>query len=450
MFEVMTSDGRSLGYINEFMDAEINREINQLYTLDITIPISDPISFEIRQNRLIRYKNEHYLVTRMKDIRDENNRKYKQVECELRVAELLGDVVESFVIVDRTARDALTEALRGNRYGWTVGTVEINTTNSLEEVQFANRWELLVKIQEKWGGEFQYDTETKTISLLNQIGADRGLLVSYSHNMKSIECISDFQEWGTRLYALGRDNLTTERVNGTGEPYIRADTEAIYGAIDYVWKTDIDNANLLYEASLKKLELIKHPRRSYLINVFDLRSIKGYEDYVFNLGDIVKVQDEELGVDIVSRVVSEKEVPGKPEEYSVVVDTTPMNYASLQRQLAEILQRVNRSGDVWDRAKLIDSDVYIEYGKIDYELEEKPRLMFTNRYYSKPVVFLSIHKENEDVQNPTSTITVTSEHVTGLDTNNNITYDGVEVNVIGDVDIVGHTISVWAFCRDPI
>ncbi|WP_264737313.1 phage tail protein [Cytobacillus firmus] len=451
MFEVQNRQRETIGYIFDVFDDEINRTINEIYTLDFSIPLSDPMAAELRENRLIKYKSEHYLVRKVRTARDAENRKTKQIECELQPAELMDDVVESFVLVDRTAQDALTEALRNNRYGWQVGTVDVLTVRSLPETTYTNRWELLVSIREKWGGEFQYDTENMTISLLQNIGQDNGFIIAYSHNMKAIQCVSDYEDWGTRLYALGKDEITTFKVNGTGQNYVVSDTVGLYGVIDYVWKTDLETPEILFEASLKKLELIKHPRNSYIVNMVDLRKVPGYEGYTFSLGDTAKVKDKEMNIDVKSRVVSEREFPSTPEDFEVVIDTTPNNYKTLQEQLTEFMNRVKENSDVWDKAKLIDDKTRVEYGKVDYEVSPKPKVMFTNRYYSMPIVYLSLSKEDKNAANPSAAILFSAEFVTGLDSNNNITYDGVDINVIGGPSVLpGHKIAMWAFCNDPL
>jgi phage minor structural protein len=451
MFEVQNRQREKIGYIFEVFDDEINRTINEIYTLDFSIPLSDPMAAEVKENRLIKYKNEHYLVRKVKTIRDSDNRKIKQIECELQPSELMNDVVESFNLVDRTAIDAMTEALRNNRFGWSVGTVDVQTVRSFPETTFQNRWELLVNIREKWGGEFQYDTETKTISLLKRIGQDNGLIIGYTHNMKAIECVSDYEDWGTRLYALGKDEITTSIVNGTGQKYVEADTVGVYGVLDYVWKTDLETPEILYEAAQKKLELIKHPRNSYIVNMMDLRRVPGYEDYSFSLGDTAKVKDKEMKIDVISRVVSEREFPSTPEDFEVIIDTTPNNYKTLQEQLTEFMNRVRENSDIWDKARLLSDETRVEYGKVDYESSPKPQVMFTNRYYSIPTVYLSLQKEDKNAADSTAALLLSGEFVTGLDSNNNITYDGVNINVIGGPSALpGHKITMWAFCNDPI
>jgi phage minor structural protein len=451
MLEVQTKQGEVIGYIVHVFDDEINRTVNELYTFDLSIPHFDPMAHEIKENRIIKYKNERYLVQKTKDVRDGENKKYKKVECELLPSELIDEIVESFQLVDRNAQDAMIEALKNNRSGWSVGTVEIQTVRSLPEITYANRWELLVNIREKWGGEFLFDTENKTISLLNSIGQDNGLIIGYSHNMKSIECVSDYEDWGTRLYALGKDEITTAIVNGTGQNYVEADTIALYGVKDYVWKTDLENPEILFEAAQKKMELIKHPRRSYIVNLLDLRKVPGYEDYIFSLGDAAKIKDQEMMIDIKSRVVSEREVPSAPEEFEVVIDTTPNNYKTLQEQLTAFMNRVKENSDIWDKARMLDDDTRVEYGKADYETTQKPQVMFTNKYYSMPIVYVGLQKEDNAAADPVAAFLLSAEFVTGLDSNNNITYDGVNINVIGGPSTLpGHKITMWAFCNDPV
>ena len=167
------------------------------------------------------------------------------------------------------------------------------------------------------------------------------------------------------------------------------------------------------------------------------------------LGDIVYVTDDDLGIEVKSSVVKVTEYPLTPEEKELVIDSVPLNYRQVEHRLAKLMQMVEESKDVWDRARLIDADTLAEYGMRDYS--ETVEFTFSNSYYQQPVIFAALQKVNAEANDPTSAFMLQTEAIAGLDQYNNLIYTGASVKVIGGPALLpGYKINVLAFCTDPV
>lgn len=437
---LLTKSRMFVGYIRQIFNDILTREINNIYSFVFSIASDNPMASSIKEEMLIEYQDEYFIVKKIIDEINSNGESIKTIIADSLIIELMYDTIPSFQLIDRTAREAITEVLARNKGGWTVGDVEITAVRSMQKEEYVNRYYLLSKIVELYGGEIEVDTKNKKIHWRQKLGTDTGVRIAYGHNADAIRRIGDAYEFGTRLYAVGYDNLTTAGVNGTGQPYIDADTISQYGVVDFIWKTQIRDAQTLYELALLKLELIKHPRRSYEVNVSILQQ-------PIKLGDIVRVKDGDQWIQ--TRVVKIEEHLSEPWRNRVTLDTVPVGYRSLQERLADLMHTVDSNRDTWDKARLLDSGTIIEYGKRDYEEETLFRL--SQPYYTRPVVWLGLQKEDPESDDPDVPITLVADFETDLDDNNNILYVGVIARVVnGPTSLPGHKITMQAYCLDPV
>lgn len=444
-FKLYSPNRELLVYLKDVLNASVVHEVNKLSQMEIEL-ISKGIT--ITPGMYIEWEEQYYLIQTSTDIKD-NRGSYAHIMAETAAAELWGDILPSLELNLRTAKDALTEILGGNHYGWTVGIVEVDSMATMERQEYKTRLELVLEVPKLWGGVLSWETKNKKVHLLNSAGHDNGIRLSYQKNLKHLERTVDRRDFGTRLYALGKENLTTARANGTGLDYIEADTSLIYGIHDYVWKTDITNEYQLYAAALAKLELIKHPRCSYTVKAVDLSTLSGYECYALSLGDSMWIKDEDFGIEVKSTVVKVTEYPLIPEEKEMVIDNVPLNYRQMEYNLAKLLKTVEESKDVWDRAKLIEEDTLAEYGMKDYA--QYVEFTFTNSYYQQPVIFSTLQKANSGANAPDMALMLQTEAMTGLDQYNNLIYIGARVNAIeGPASLPGYKINILAFCTDPM
>jgi len=145
-------------------------------------------------------------------------------------------------------------------------------------------------------------------------------------NLDSVNRNSDPREIVTRLYAygygVGADQVTIASVNPTGEEYIDADTIEDYGVIVRRWEDQLyTNAQDLYDAAVARLERLKTPTVTYTISAVDLARLTGYTTDRLRLGALVRITDEELGIDHTERIatITKRDILGNPGDISVVI-----------------------------------------------------------------------------------------------------------------------------------
>lgn len=125
--------------------------------------------------------------------------------------------------------------------------------------------------------------------------------------MTGLERYIDPTNLCTRIYPLGYgegvNQLNIADVNG-GLPHLDSDTQDQFGIISKVWvDRRYENAESLKARAEALLNEMKLPRTSYKVSAAELYKITKDKVDKFKLGTLVKVKDDELGIEFTSRVV---------------------------------------------------------------------------------------------------------------------------------------------------
>lgn len=202
-----------------------------------------------------------------------------------------------------SAGHALYALLNGT--GWTVGTVDVGGTFDLE-TEKESILACINKVQELWGGYIVWDSIAKTVSLrsesrwLNYTGYG----ARYAKNLKSIQRYDD-QNITTVLYPFGADDLNIGSVND-GIIYLENHSHTSEELIEVWINQDIKTPQALKDAATEHLAKICKPRYKYSIEILDLRTIEGYEHETFDIGHLIDLVDEELGINDQARIIRYK------------------------------------------------------------------------------------------------------------------------------------------------
>jgi len=257
----------------------------------------------------------------------------------------------------------------------TIGGAEVYTGDTLEYIlsqQSTTRWQLgtcdfehefeynfendnllgaLFAIPKPFLNEYMWTWNTQVYPFqLNLVrpSDDVEAYIRYGVNMQGIEKQEDPTGLCTRLYPLGYgegvNQLTIKEVNG-GLPYLQADTVAQYGVIAKTWvDRSIENAETLKARAQAILEELKIPRVTYRVDASELYKITNDELDKFRLGTLVRVIDEELGIDFTSRVVkySKGDLFGNPAAVSLEIANKTQDVALSLADL-ESRQRINET-----------------------------------------------------------------------------------------------------------
>ena len=166
-----------------------------------------------------------------------------------------------------------------------------------------NALEGLFNLIEIYGGELIRDNFT--IEILEKLGEGKGTTIRYGKNIKGLKAIIDTSEFATRIYPIGDNNLVLQ------ERYIEAEGEIanilpyhITRKVEFSGCKDVEE---LRELAKKYIKKVSNPFINITVELLELSKTKEYGKYakLFNmeLGDIVKVEHERLGIYSELRVI---------------------------------------------------------------------------------------------------------------------------------------------------
>lgn len=163
-------------------------------------------------------------------------------------------------------------------------------------------YEAVQTILERWGGHLVRDNYN--LQIRNVIGQDNGVTIQYRKNLKEIEVSEDWSGVCTKCLPVGRDGFTLDELFLYSEtqyeiPYTKTVSfEQDINEDDYpdeaTFKAAL-RADLIAQCN-KYLETAQYPAINYTLNA----NIEKITD----VGDIVEVYDERLGVSISASVLS--------------------------------------------------------------------------------------------------------------------------------------------------
>ncbi len=315
-------NGNLAAILENAYELELQSELDGAELLSFTLPCDDPKAMLVKHDEEIIYADKRYIITDIEDTRDESGVSERKVTCELAYIELLGTIKHGDFLIDRkTAGQGLSGILAGTR--WSVGVIEGDlemeysiTAQNQTALWFVRQWAVVT------GREVQWDSINRKVNLLLHVGTDRGTGFWYRRNLRSIARTMIPPE-ATVLWPYGAGGLNISVFNA-GKEYLEdyswytsqgipLEVARVKYKKEYVWRDDryLLTSNL-YAAALQKLAQLSQPTISYECTVLDLSALTGQPQETFSLGDYVRVYDDDLGIDIQTRILRMKVYPQEP------------------------------------------------------------------------------------------------------------------------------------------
>ena len=192
--------------------------------------------------------------------------------------------------------------------------------------------EAIVGIAGIWGGEIKRDNYT--VAVMSSIGQDRGVTIRYGKNMEGITATYDWSNVCTKVLPVGKDGITLSNV------FLYSDTQYDVPYTKVVtFEQDIEKSN--YPTENEYLQALKDdltakatkylqdnatPKVNYNLSTIPIQEVR--------LGDTVEVQDEKLGINILTRVIA--------YEYDCITGKyTSLEYGNFTKKLSELMPSVD-------------------------------------------------------------------------------------------------------------
>ena len=211
-------------------------------------------------------------------------------------------VIADSYVVDKNANDALDHLNRSTDNPSPFTTLsDVTTINSFRCVR-KSLYEAIQTILDRWGGHLVRDNFN--IQIRQTIGADNGVTIQYKKNLKEITVSYDWSNVCTKVLPVGQDGYTLD------ELYLYSDIQYDIPYTKTVsFEQDIDEEDYpdedSYKAALREdlirqatayLEVAQYPAINY--------TMAANMEKITDVGDLVEVYDERLGVAITASVLS--------------------------------------------------------------------------------------------------------------------------------------------------
>lgn len=215
----------------------------------------------------------------------------------------------------------------------------ITSTNSYRCVR-TSLAECINTILERWGGHLKRDNWH--INILNSIGVDNGITIEYKKNLQELTASYNWDNVVTKLLPVGKDGILLPSIYVYSEiqydiPYTKCVSfEQDIEEDDFKDAAgDIDEA--AYNAALQA-DLAEQAQRYVNANCYPIinYTLKGNPEKVTDIGDIIQVKDERLGVDITTEVIS--------YEYDAIQEKyVSLEFGNFTNTLNDLIANINGS-----------------------------------------------------------------------------------------------------------
>lgn len=268
-------------------------------------------------------------------------------------------LIEDSYVVDKTCNDAMDHLNNATETKSPFTTLsDVQTVSSFRCIR-KTLYEAIQTLIERWGGHLVRNNFN--IEIRNTIGQDNGVLVRYKKNLKDITCKYDYSNVVTKLLPVGKNGVLLD------EKYIYSDID--YG-IPYTktvtFEQEIneddykdENGNLKEEEyinalkeDLRSLATLyindnKHPKVNY--------TLKANLEKITDIGDIVHVVDERLGVDVITNVIS--------FDYDCILEKyTEVEFGNFKNKLSDFTSKITSSAEDIANEKTIEVKTILENG----------------------------------------------------------------------------------------
>ena len=217
-------------------------------------------------------------------------------------------LIQDSYVVDKDCNDALDHLNSATSDTSPFTTLsDVTNINSFRCVR-KSLYEAINTVIERWGGHLVRDNWT--IKIMSSIGQDNGVTIRYGKNLKSITCESNWDNVVTKLMPVGKDGILLNALDDTQDVYV-------YSSISYpipftksisfnqeINQEDYETEEEYQQALVDDLRIQAddyvntncYPQMNY--------TLKANIEKVTDIGDVIEVDDERLGITLLTNVIS--------------------------------------------------------------------------------------------------------------------------------------------------
>lgn len=218
-------------------------------------------------------------------------------------------LIQDSYVVDMNCNNALDHLNRATEPTSEFTTIsDVSTVDSYRCVR-KSLYEAIQTVLERWGGHLVRDNFN--IKIMSKIGVDNGVTVRYAKNLKDLTCEENWDNVVTKLLPVGKDGILLNNLDATASVYITSEKqwEIPYTKTVSFEQNDIEEENYADEATYKQalIDDLREQAMRYIeencvpqVNY----TMKANLEKVTDVGDIVEVIDDRLGIHLLTNVIA--------------------------------------------------------------------------------------------------------------------------------------------------
>lgn len=330
MLKVFDDNNNQIGLLENLKDFYIIRKLNNgEVTLSFSLYNSDPFCDLIKEECYIETKEGRYIVKNIN-----NQATVSRYSCILDLEGLVRHLhLYGFSCRQKTLSDTLTLILEGSDWRFEI-TKPVDGKKSFTS-ESEDSYNILLDLVSHWGLEIQFDSQNKIVRVAEELGEDKGVYFTDELNLTAFNVESDTNDFATRLYPRGKDNLTIASVNG-GKEYIEDFTYSTK-VIPLIWTDErYEVPENLLEAGYEKLRELATPKNSYELEIVDLAKLNPEYDFLkYSIGDTVTLLSSAKKMRLKHRIVELTEYPLEPALNKVTLANCVVTMQEVTDELKE-------------------------------------------------------------------------------------------------------------------
>ena len=246
-------------------------------------------------------------------------------------------------VVDKTCGEALAHLNNATEPQTEFTTSsDVATVNSFRCVR-KSLYEAVQTVLERWGGHLVRDNFN--IGIQSSVGQDNGIIVQYKKNLKEITCEENWDGVVTKLLPVGKDGLLLNALDQSASIYVESSTQY---ALPYCKTMSFDQNDITeedyetHEAYIQALiddlsaQATEYVAENCLPQIN--YTLKANLEKVTDIGDVVEVIDDRLGIDMMTNVIG--------FEYDCIFEQyTEVEFGNFSNTLSGLVNNLTQSID---------------------------------------------------------------------------------------------------------
>ena len=237
-------------------------------------------------------------------------------------------------IVNKNCNDALAQL--NSHTDNTSPFVTLSNISTIDSFRCVRKslYDAISTVLERWGGHLVRNNFS--IQILDSIGQDNGVTVRYRKNLEDISCEENWTDVVTKILPVGRDGTLLNAVDSSASIYISSSTQY---AIPYTkiveFNQDINEDDYPTEAAYKQalVDDLRTQATAYLNENCVPKvsyTLKANLEKITDVGDVIEVIDERLGIDIMTQVIA--------YTYDCILEKyTQIEFGNFQKTLSDLV-----------------------------------------------------------------------------------------------------------------